>query len=231
MNGYKFVHLPGIDSLLMEFKKCPFHPSKDTKFDSIFDSYHPPEDFPNLGNFTRCSWFLTETNGPFGELVPKFKDAIAPLVHSFLDERPILKKYYPIDKLRTSLGIHLYELPEDDKKKGWMGLPEHMDVDILTVLASDGPLDGFIEGEWRQIEIPKDHVMVFTDLTTSAITGERPLLHRVSVNNKFSIGAFIGAPSECKFEVTENADEVFEQFKGKTVGEFQNYYFTKGLKY
>lgn len=231
-NGYTFVQVRGVSDILGSFRKCDF--DKEIPPASYIEG-RQPRMASSAGAYQRDSWFLSpQYVGPFGDLVGDFLKMLEDPIEEFISRRG-LDKVYP--RNRYSLGVHRY-LPSNDEVqdpaavKYVSGLPAHYDVDILTLLATDGPLEGFINGEWVAIEVPHDHVMVFTGLTTTAATGERPLLHRVPLctKAKFSVGAFIGAAGDLPFVVSDSAPAGLQKFKTGDVDTFQRAYFSGGVE-
>ena len=123
-----------------------------------------------------------------------------PIIEDFFKNN--IGKSYSIKEATMSMGVHRYDPNVDGN-----GLDEHQDVGIVSIIYSDKPLEGFIDGEWKTIEIPEDHVMVFTGLTTAILNNKCALLHRViqQTQEKFTIGAFIGANPNAKLVKSPDA--------------------------
>ena len=104
-------------------------------------------------------------------------------------------------------------------------MPEHCDYGLVTILISNEFLQARVDGEWCDIDFPKDHVLVFTGSILSIETGMPALLHRVPQvsKDKFSVGLFIDPPPGSKIRAGEKHKDIPEKYP--TVGEYQLAYF------
>ena len=152
-------------------------------------------------NSQRASWLIDKDwTGPYEEEFKSYISLIDIVWRNYVTMTGIIKQYNP-DTYVVSMGIHRY----NPNIKG-VGLKEHYDDGILSIIHSNEPLEGFIDGEWKTISIPEDHVMVIVGLESFFATAEPSLLHRVPhcTKEKFTISAFIGANPVDKLVVHEN---------------------------
>jgi len=228
MSGYYFVRIPGLHNLFEQFKKQDFDAEHEAK--GAFQRKISSEEWSKLFGSAqqRESWFIDgDWAGPYGEQFKAFYQLIDPHWRTFINERGLEKVYDP-NKYMFSMGIHQYD-PADAGE----GLQAHEDVGLVTLLYSDGPLDGLIDGEWKTINIPHDHLMVFTGLTTCLATGESALLHRVPhvERKKFTIGAFIGAAEADKLAIHKTVTVSEKIDKLDTVSDLNASYFSGDFKW
>jgi len=215
-SGFAFYEIEGLDELFKEYQKRN-HFEKDHKDVSNIEMHVKQELLEKMlaKPQQRDSWFLSSKfQGPYEGLVEKFFKLIRPLNDALMKE---FKSKYT--NCMESIGVHFY-----DKTLKGEGLTEHIDVNLFSYIYSNGPVDAKIGGKWNTVDIPKNHIMIFTGLTLMLESGATALKHRVPhcVKNKFTIGVFMGAPNEAVLKV-KNPTESTKKLK--TVADLNEVFF------
>jgi len=199
--GYYFAKVPGIQELYARFRSKDF--DSKVKGKGLFQQRVSEEGWEGIlgSKGQRASWLIDDDwAGPYERELKDFMILIGPIWKDFVKKTQIDRHYNP-DEYIVSMGVHRYN--PDIKGEG---LQAHCDDGILSILYSNEPLEGFIDGKWVTISIPEDSVMVMTGQETFLATKKPALFHRVPhcERKKFSITAFIGAPSKNKIVVHED---------------------------
>lgn len=230
-NGFQFVPIP--EEIRDEFEE------RFSRVEATFDRT-APKDYPGISPMERfvseeetSSWYRDADGnpipqvrnsyfisprwqGPFGDDAIWLAEKMKGLVPAYL-----LETGHSYQERPWAAGVHRYspiEVSSDALKSE--GLHEHLDVDVVTILYSNGPLEGFIDGTWQTVVIPEGHVMLFIGLLGATLYGGSPLLHRVPLTpeGKTSFGIFIGP------DFNQPINELTEM----TVGDFYQEYFQGG---
>jgi len=225
-DGYYFVKVPEIQELYQRFRSKDFDSKAEGK--SLFQQRVSEEGWEEIlgSKGQRASWLIdNDWAGPYEEELKDFMSLIDPFWKDFVKQTQIDRHYANPSNYIISMGVHRY----NPNIKG-EGLKEHHDDGILSVLYSNKPLEGYINGEWVTILIPEDSVMVMTGYETFLATKKPALFHRVPrcTKEKFSIAAFIGAPRESKLVVHE---DIIITPGVVTIGDFQETLFASKFRW
>lgn len=227
-HGYYFVHVPGLHALYERFRSRDF--DADVPAAGIFQRRISEEEWSDTFKEPqqRASWFIDqEWTGPYGSDFAEFYQLIEPHWKQFIKDNE-LETMYDQAGYTFSMGVHRY----DPHKEG-AGLNAHVDVGLVTFIYSNEPLEGLVDHEWQTIKIPKDHLMVFTGLTTALAVNEPALQHRVPhvTTEKFTIGAFIGASPDAKLVVSPLVHAQADHGNLGTIADLNTAYFSGALKW
>lgn len=220
-NGY--VILPALDpvglmDVYRQMRDTPYddHPAKTSPLDmmnafiskkTITATYGRPQQ--------RESWFLSDRwSGPYGDLPRKFHEHVKATLATHFPN--ILQTGHSYASRPWAMGVHIYRVEGEPDAEG---LHEHYDVDTVSALYSNRPLEALVNGEWVSVTIPEGSLMVFSGLVSFIARGVPPLLHRVRhcSEPKFSVGVFIGPDFE----------QPVVAGKAMTVGELYTQYFSE----
>jgi hypothetical protein len=221
-NGYAI--LPAVDPKClmrayddMRALDCDGHPAKSQPLDAM-NRFVSRESINAVAGTPqqRESWFLSDKwTGPYGAAPHLFHSCVLATLDRHFPG--LLNTGHSYRERPWAMGVHVYR-PVGLPAAGAEGLYEHYDVDTVSALYSDQPLEALVDGKWTSIHIPRGHLMVFSGLVGFIAHGGNPLLHRVPYCTvpKFSVGVFIGPD----FDQPLVAGKV-------SVGEFYKTYFAE----
>jgi hypothetical protein len=223
LKGLKLIYIEGSSDLFDKFQERDFHQKFPDK--SVLERFYSAEHWTKQFGTPqqRESWFLSkEYQGPYDDLFDQYIAMVQPIIdnsciYEILDGFLDTHKHNLKNNI-ISMGVHKY----DPEKEG-VGLREHRDAGIVSIIMSDRPVECLVMGVWKSIQIPRDHVAVFDGLTISAAHNTRSMLHRVShcVEPKFTIGAFVGADPSEKLVIHPNLKY---DIRFRTVAELNRHY-------